>query len=169
MVAGSTRSSARSSSPSRLVVAASNIGATRIGSASWFLCDRTTTSRLDSGSTSTCTPFNDLGGYLSFHTWSCSFWHLGYGGGASNPSCSRFHGNGFRDCGPFDLCFCQHKAHIVRTHVYKYYAGQLTLAQSMYLLPWCYGFSLRQRCGFLNFRLPAIFTSFRTGFFTIPG
>jgi hypothetical protein len=54
-VAGSTRSSASSSSPSRLVVAALDIGAERIGSASWISGDRTTTSMLDSGSASSCT------------------------------------------------------------------------------------------------------------------
>jgi hypothetical protein len=47
--AGLIRSSARSSSPSRLVVVASDIGAERIGSASWISGERTTTSKLTSG------------------------------------------------------------------------------------------------------------------------
>jgi hypothetical protein len=42
------RSSARSSSPPRLVVVASDIGAERIGSASWIFGERTTTSKLTS-------------------------------------------------------------------------------------------------------------------------
>jgi hypothetical protein len=52
-ITGSIRSSARSSNPPRLVVAVSDIGAGRIGSASWISGDRTT--MLDSGSTLSCT------------------------------------------------------------------------------------------------------------------
>jgi hypothetical protein len=50
--AGSTRWSARSSIPPRLLVAAPDIGAERIGSASSISGERTTTSRVDSGSIS---------------------------------------------------------------------------------------------------------------------
>jgi hypothetical protein len=49
--AASTRSSASSSIPPQLLVAAPDIGAERSGSASWFSGERTTTSRVDSGST----------------------------------------------------------------------------------------------------------------------
>jgi hypothetical protein len=48
--------SASSSIPPRLLVAALDIGAERIGSASWISGERTTTSRVDSGSTSSHSP-----------------------------------------------------------------------------------------------------------------
>jgi hypothetical protein len=54
--AWSTRSSASSSIPPRLLVAALDIGAERIGFASWISGEWTTTSRVDSGSTSSCSP-----------------------------------------------------------------------------------------------------------------
>jgi hypothetical protein len=46
---GSTKSSASSSTPPRLLVAASVIGTERMGSASWISGERTTTSRVGSG------------------------------------------------------------------------------------------------------------------------
>jgi hypothetical protein len=42
--------------PPRLLVAAPDIGAERIGSASWISDEHTTTSRVDSGGTSSCSP-----------------------------------------------------------------------------------------------------------------
>jgi hypothetical protein len=54
-VAGLIRSSARSLSPSRLVAAASDIGAKRISSASQISDERTTSSKLVSGSASSRT------------------------------------------------------------------------------------------------------------------
>jgi hypothetical protein len=55
-VAGSTRSSANNSSPPRLLVAAPDIGAERIGSASWISGEQTTTYRAGSGSASPPSP-----------------------------------------------------------------------------------------------------------------
>jgi hypothetical protein len=55
-IAGSTRSSANNSIPPRLLVAASVIGAERMGSASWISGERTTTSRAGSGGVSSYPP-----------------------------------------------------------------------------------------------------------------
>jgi hypothetical protein len=55
-VVGSTRSSANSLSPPRLLVEASVIDVERIGSASWISSERTTTSRAGSGSASSPSP-----------------------------------------------------------------------------------------------------------------
>jgi hypothetical protein len=55
-IAGSTRSSANNSSRPQLLVAASDIGAERTGSASWISGERTTTSRAGSGSVSSPSP-----------------------------------------------------------------------------------------------------------------
>jgi hypothetical protein len=55
-VAGSTSSSANNSIPPRLLVAASVIGAERIGSASWISGNQTTTSRAGSGCASSPSP-----------------------------------------------------------------------------------------------------------------
>jgi hypothetical protein len=52
----STKSSASSSTPPRLLVAASVIGAERMGSASWISGERTTTSRVGSGCTVASSP-----------------------------------------------------------------------------------------------------------------
>jgi hypothetical protein len=54
--AGPTRSSANSLIPPRLLVAAPDIGAERIGSASWISGERTTTYRVDSNGTSSRSP-----------------------------------------------------------------------------------------------------------------
>jgi hypothetical protein len=80
-------------------------------------------------------PLYVLGGHWSFRTGSCSLRQPGYGHEAFNLPCNRFHDYGFRDRGPFDLCFCHHKVHEVRIYIYDYYAGWLTVVHLMYLLP----------------------------------
>jgi hypothetical protein len=106
-VAGSIRSSARSLSPSRLVAAASDIDAERIGSASWISGERTTTSMLVSSSASSHTSSVTPGAAVS-------------AGSDATPAVLSASGttpyrHGFGDHGSLDWCSCQHKTHGIST------------------------------------------------------
>jgi hypothetical protein len=92
-VTGLIRSSAKSSSPSRLVAAASDIGAERIGSTSWISGKRTTTSMH-----LFCRP----GGCCLRRLGRCSYDHLGFKHNA-------FNRHSFGDYASLDLCSYQHK------------------------------------------------------------
>jgi hypothetical protein len=102
--AGLIRSSTRSSSPSRLVVVASNIGAERIGSASWISGERTTTSKLTSGRASPPT-YSATPGDCYLRRLSCCFsGHLGFRHNA-------FNRHSLRDGATLDFCPYQHKTY----------------------------------------------------------
>jgi hypothetical protein len=73
-------------------------------------------SMLDSGSASSHTSSVASGGYCHPRLESSSREHFGFRHNA-------FNRNGFRNCGPFDLYLCQHKAYDVSTGCYDYYSG----------------------------------------------
>jgi hypothetical protein len=56
-----------------------------------------------------------LGGYYHLRLESCSREHFRFRHDA-------FNWHGFGDCGPSDLCLCQHKAYSVSTGGYDYYS-----------------------------------------------
>jgi hypothetical protein len=111
-VAGSTKSSAKSSMPPRLLVAASVIGAERMGSASWISGERTTTSRAGSGSVAASSPPGFRGGSSGGHLHRLE----GSSGSLLSLWCQVLHGHRRQDLVPSGLGTCRQKDKCISQH-----------------------------------------------------
>jgi hypothetical protein len=128
-IAGLIRSFARSSSPPRLVVAASDIGADRIGSMSWISGDRTTTSTLDYGIASSRTSSVVSG---AFGTFGPEVAPYGTSASSTTPSITTASGIAV----PLTCASVITKNMTSVPRGYDYYTGQMASPQSTYLPLW---------------------------------